>query len=112
MLLEIDDAMTAMGANVKRYALRDATIFPNTPEGSAKQRELQQKTQTWQREHMWNQLEASNDARTLGSFPKYFLIAPIQTSGLKAASPLQWSCPDKFLDCFAPPPRCSPRLQL
>jgi len=57
-LLEIDDAMTAMGANVKRYALRDVTIFPNTPEGSTKQRELQQKTQTWQREHMWNQLEA------------------------------------------------------
>ncbi len=56
-LLEINEALTAMGENVRRYALRDVTIFPNTPEGSAKQRELQRKTQTWQREHMWNQLE-------------------------------------------------------
>ncbi|MEO8097011.1 MAG: MBL fold metallo-hydrolase [Acidobacteriota bacterium] len=56
-LLEIDEAMQKMGANVRRYAMRDVTIYPNTPDGSTKQRELQRKTQTWQREHMWNQLE-------------------------------------------------------
>jgi len=56
-LLEIDEAIQAMGANVKRYALRDVTIYPNTPEGSAKQRELQRATQEFQRKHMWNQLD-------------------------------------------------------
>ncbi len=57
-LLEIDDALQSMGESVKRYALRDVTIYPNTPDGSARQREVRQKTETWQREHMWNQLEA------------------------------------------------------
>ncbi len=58
-LLEIDDAMQAMGANVKRYALRDVTIYPNTPEGSVKQRETKEKTETYQRKHMWDQLAAN-----------------------------------------------------
>ena len=56
-LLEIDDALTAMGNDVRRYALRDVTIFPNTPDGSTKQRELQRKTQAWQLEHMWDQTD-------------------------------------------------------
>ncbi|MEP6963199.1 MAG: hypothetical protein ABI995_14050 [Acidobacteriota bacterium] len=55
-LLEIDDALKKMGADVKRYALRDVTIYPNTPNSTA-QRDLQRKTQAWQKEHMWNQLE-------------------------------------------------------
>jgi glyoxylase-like metal-dependent hydrolase (beta-lactamase superfamily II) len=56
-LLEIDEALTAMGAEVKRYALRDVTIYPNTPDGSTKQREVRQKTETYQQLRMWNQLE-------------------------------------------------------
>jgi glyoxylase-like metal-dependent hydrolase (beta-lactamase superfamily II) len=56
-LLEIDEALQAMGADVKRYALRDVTIYPNTPDGSTKQRETRQQTETYQRLHMWNQLE-------------------------------------------------------
>lgn len=58
-LLEIDEALQTMGANVKRSALRDVTIYPNTPEGSGKQRELQRVTQEFQRKRMWNQLDVN-----------------------------------------------------
>jgi glyoxylase-like metal-dependent hydrolase (beta-lactamase superfamily II) len=55
-LLEIDDAMQAMGTAVKRYALRDATIYPNGPDGSTRQR-VRQTTEAAQRARMWDQLE-------------------------------------------------------
>ncbi len=54
-LLEVEEALEGMHGEIHQYALRDLTIYPNTPQSSQDLRRVRTETQAAQKARMWDQ---------------------------------------------------------